>query len=771
MTVTCPDPAVLRGLLDSSLPEPVQAEVVAHLDTCTNCQAKLEALATDGSAILATAKGANAETKPEHSSAFWPALARVEREIHNPAAALSVTRTDATSTPVTPTEHEFSFFDPPDDPEHLGQINRFKIVELVGRGGMGMVFRAFDACLQRTVALKLLEPQYAQNELARSRFIREARAAAGVTHENVVTIHHVECVEEKHLSFLVMQFVRGRSLQDRLDEGGPLSVREAVRIAAATASGLSAAHANNLIHRDIKPGNILLEQASGRVVLTDFGLARLTEDVKITQTGFVAGTPLYMSPEQARGETVDHRSDLFSLGSVMYAMLTGVPPFQGSSPFTVLKQVTDSRPRPVHEFNPAVPDSVVEVVDRLLEKNVRNRYANASEVAAALQAELVKLPPEPAPSPSGRRTSRSVPRYVRSWWRRNSLPVLASVAAVLGIVFLAEATKLTHWTLLGQRGQPVASAGSNDGGQATPSADDTENRPRFALPPGEGPVWSVAFDPAGELLATATEGGTVRFWDAREGTVRGVLNNQKYKSPVRSIAFNHDGSRLATASDDGFVRLWDVKTKLETDMDFKHPFSVRCVAFSSDGSKLASGMLNGGVIIWDVESGKKLHVTVGHDGGVVNSIAFSPDGKLLVTGASDRSVKLWNVDDGSPQATMGNHTGAVYAVAFHPNGHVVASAGWDRSIRLWDVNTSQQVKMIDVFKEDIYSLAFSPSGRHLVAGGHDQTAKWIDVESGAVTKVYRGHGGLIHSVAITRDGTRIAAGSRNGTVRVWDCEP
>src|SRR5262245_15181595 len=156
--------------------------------------------------------------------------------------------------------------------------------------------------------------------MARTRFIREARAAAAVAHENVVTIHHVECVEEKGLSFFVMQFVKGRSLQDRLDEGGPVPVRDAVRIAAQTAGGLAAAHENGLIPRDIKPGNILLELGSGRVLLTDFGLARLTEDVKLTQTGFVAGTPLYMSPEQARGETVDHRSDLFSLGSVLYAL-------------------------------------------------------------------------------------------------------------------------------------------------------------------------------------------------------------------------------------------------------------------------------------------------------------------------------------------------------------------------------------------------------------------------------------------------------------------
>src|SRR6185503_10934622 len=144
-----------------------------------------------------------------------------------------------------------------------------------------------------------------------------------------------------------------------------LPVREAVRIAAATAAGLAGAHANGLIHRDIKPANILIEHGSGRVLLTDFGLARLTEDVKLTQTGFVAGTPLYMAPEQAKGEPMDHRTDLFSLGSVLYAMCTGKPPFSGSTPYVVLRQVTDEPPPPIRDINPDIPEWLVAVIERL----------------------------------------------------------------------------------------------------------------------------------------------------------------------------------------------------------------------------------------------------------------------------------------------------------------------------------------------------------------------------------------------------------------------
>src|SRR5205809_325094 len=227
---------------------------------------------------------------------------------------------------------------------------------------MGIVLKALDPCLQRTVALKVLDPMFARNELARQRFCREARAAAAVTHENVVAVHEVDIDKEKDLPYIVMQFVSGVTVQDRLDRGERLPLREVVRIGQQTAAGLAAAHAEGLVHRDIKPGNILLEAPLGRVKLTDFGLARAAEDAKLTQTGFVAGTPLYMAPEQARGEPVDHRADLFSLGSVLYALCTGQPPFQGSTPFVVLKNVTEERPRPIREINPDIPEWLVAVI-------------------------------------------------------------------------------------------------------------------------------------------------------------------------------------------------------------------------------------------------------------------------------------------------------------------------------------------------------------------------------------------------------------------------
>ena len=232
---------------------------------------------------------------------------------------------------------------------------------------MGIVLKAFDPALHRAVAIKVLAPQLATNNSARQRFAREARAAAAIRNEHVVAIHAVD--EWKGLPYLVMEFIPGRSLQDRIDRTAPLDITSILRIGMQTAAGLAAAHAQGLVHRDIKPANILLENGVERVKLTDFGLARAVDDASLTQSGVVAGTPLFMAPEQARCETVDHRADLFSLGAVLYAMCTGRSPFRASTTLGVLRRVSDDPHRPVREVNPEVPHWLAAIVDRLLAKD------------------------------------------------------------------------------------------------------------------------------------------------------------------------------------------------------------------------------------------------------------------------------------------------------------------------------------------------------------------------------------------------------------------
>jgi serine/threonine protein kinase len=197
------------------------------------------------------------------------------------------------------------FLTSPQTPDNLGRLGHYEVQEVIGRGGMGVVLRAFDEELHRVVAIKVMSQQLATNATARKRFKREAQAAAAVTHDHIVTIHAVE--EANGLPYLVMQYVAGLSLQERLDRDGPLELHEILRIGMQTASGLAAAHAQGLVHRDIKPANILLENGVERVKITDFGLARAAADAHLTQSGMVAGTPRYMSPEQAEGGRLDDR--------------------------------------------------------------------------------------------------------------------------------------------------------------------------------------------------------------------------------------------------------------------------------------------------------------------------------------------------------------------------------------------------------------------------------------------------------------------------------
>jgi serine/threonine protein kinase len=348
---------------------------------------------------------------------------------------------------------------PTDDDRMLGRLGMYEVVGVIGSGGMGVVLKAFDAALNRYVAIKVLAPHLGSGGAARKRFSREAQAAAAVVHDNVMEIYGVADVEG--LPYLVMPYVRGPSLQRRLDDDGPLALVEILRIAVQAATGLAAAHAQGLVHRDVKPANILLADGVERVKLTDFGLARAADDASLTRTGIIAGTPQYMSPEilldaddpktlegsvmgtpqymspeQARGESVDQRSDLFSLGSVLYAMSAGRAPFRAETSYGVLRRVTDEEPRPIREINSDIPEWLCRIIARLMSKQPHDRFASAREVGELLeeclahvqQPAAVPLPASLVSHAGGRRSS------VKSL-RRGAIAMLATGCILLGTVF------------------------------------------------------------------------------------------------------------------------------------------------------------------------------------------------------------------------------------------------------------------------------------------------------------------------------------------------
>lgn len=405
-------------------------EIESHLERCAECRAALERFDSSTPDWWGDAKDSWLE---EELSIAPPSQRSV--------VTLEVGMDLPEDTPLELERVSLNFLEEPSHPELMGRLGRFDIERVIGVGGMGIVLKAYDTELHRVVALKVLARHLANNASARKRFAREAQAAAAVLHANVIPIYNVE--SESDNPFLVMQYVNGQSLQAKVDEQGPLSIAEALRIAKQTAAGLAAAHQQGLVHRDVKPANILLEENVDRVLLSDFGLARAVDDASLTRTGIVAGTPHYMSPEQARGDALSFASDLFSLGSVMYFMLSGHPPFRAQNAMGVLNRICHDPHRPLDQINTSIPVEVAAIVDRLLDKNPLDRFTSMSQVEqemdsllAALQAGGLSLRRDNVRKQSDAGTEK-VFRWKRpsTWLRMRSVQWTAGLVAASIVLF------------------------------------------------------------------------------------------------------------------------------------------------------------------------------------------------------------------------------------------------------------------------------------------------------------------------------------------------
>jgi serine/threonine-protein kinase len=268
-------------------------------------------------------------------------------------------------------------------------VKGYEVENVIGRGAMGVVYRAFDPRLSRYAAIKMLTPERVVSSEARERFMREARAAASIRHENVITIYAVD--EVNGLPCLIMEFLEGASLQDHLDDAGALPIADVLHCARQIAAGLAAAHRRGVVHRDIKPANILVEKATTRVAITDFGLARVLDDTRLSLAGALIGTPQFMAPEQFEGASVDHRADLFGFGSVLYSLCAGRTPFSGDSLSALMRQVCDSRPTPLRAVRPEAPRWLEEMINRLHAKQPASRIQSADEVLQVIDQNSGRL--------------------------------------------------------------------------------------------------------------------------------------------------------------------------------------------------------------------------------------------------------------------------------------------------------------------------------------------------------------------------------------------
>lgn len=674
------------------------------------------------------------------------------------------------------------FLAPSDRPGALGRIDHYHVLAVIGHGGMGVVLKAFDDVLQRVAAIKVMRPQLAATASARKRFIREAQAAAAVRDEHVIDIHAVN--EASDLPYLVMEYVNGISLQDRLNQSGPLELKEILRIGMQMATGLAKAHAQGLIHRDIKPANILLENGVQRVKITDFGLARAVDDASLTQSGVIAGTPQYMAPEQACGESIDHRADLFSLGSVLYAMCTGRPPFRASTVMAVLKRVSEDTPRPIREINPDIPDWLCAIVEKLHAKDPAQRFASAQEIADLLGQHLHHLQqPDAVPRPP--RVARPVLPQPRKRPRALYWAAGCMVGMICGFLCCLGVPLLLYVVPIGGSGKEVSITSKvrvERGPSVVPQA-----RPL----PRSAPV-----KPKEEIHQD-------QFTEIRR--FKG-----SHLSPITSVAVSPDGTYLLSASYDQTVRLWEMETGKEVRPFLGHNRSVPSVAFSPDGKWALSGGMDGTLRLWDVKTGELVRRFEGHTGWV-RAAAFSPDGQFVVSGSADyrsqknecdHSLRLWDVGTGKELRRMEGkgQMQSINSVAFSPNGQFVLFGGEYKMVGTWDVRTGKLLKQVSQPSANTKCVAISPDGR-IAASGHVWAAKdsfrdgklfdpehhvvclW-DVKTGRLIRTLHGHSGAVNAVAFSPDGRYVLSGSggchhnrkppysaaEDNTLRLWDVE-
>lgn len=640
---------------------------------------------------------------------------------------------------------------------------KFHLLARLGEGGNGVVYRAFDTVLQRAVAIKLLPRHHAGNEIAGARFLREARAAAGINHPHVVAVHAIEEHDGEWL--LVMEYLPGGSAEDRLRAAGRLAWREATRIVRDACRGLAQAHAVGLIHRDIKPSNILLT-ADGLAKLADFGLAKNPAEVNraLTQPGSVVGTPLFMSPEQCRNEPLDERSDLYSLGATYFNLLTGRPPFDAAGVGLFIAHCTQRAPDP-RSLAGDVPPACAAIVLRALAKEPADRYSTAHALLADLDAVLGPQAAEAAPPGTAQpgapvaqqeiatRQAPALPRPARRrrWLAGLAVGGLLLLAPLLYLVFHPPGANRTTrppaptWpeSPLEVGGFVEAVALSHDADHpilawvvSFPNATSRLTVWDFA----QGKVrWQRDLSATVRTLALTSDGARLALGGNGKDQVE-VLDSlsgertAQMKLPdacFRTLAFAPDNRTLAVAIDPARVLLYDARSGRPLPHRPEVPGQagpVRALAFAPDGQTLALALADGRTLLWEAGSWTvkyTLRVPRGH----VYALAFSPDGSCLAGAVAQGGavVHLWRPDSGALLGTLRGHRKEVFALAFSPNGTLASADG--SHILLWDVGTRQQrgEPLTGHRPYVIRALAFAADGKTLFSGGFDQALRHWDV--------------------------------------------
>jgi WD40 repeat protein/predicted Ser/Thr protein kinase len=685
-TETCLSDAELRRFDAGELSAADAERFTRHFDSCTGCAERLTRLPESADELVAHLRSPLPVELLAEDSEIRALVAQAAAAQETGSTALGGTSPDLVRRKKLELDQLVrEVLTPPQSEGELGRLGGYRVLSVLGTGGMGAVFRAEDLRLKRQVALKVMRPTLAREPDARERFLREAQAAAALSHDHITPVYQVG--EDREVLFLAMPLLQGETLGARLRREKPLPMDEALRITREAAAGLAAAHERGLIHRDIKPDNLWLEAGSGRVKILDFGLARAVEgSSQITHSGLIVGTPNYLSPEQANGSPVDARSDLFSLGVVLYEMLTGRKPFERQSLTATLSAIADADPEPLQFAQPETPDDVADLVDRLLAKNPAARFATALEVVHAARAtDGTKVASSPlattgAQQPPARRSSH----WTSAGWIAGGLALLAAIIVILRDRDGREIARVTA---------PGAVTAEVLPGGASPAASEpvvpepsTTVEPAAAVAAGEflPPMhpWAIVQQPA---KLPAYQGKEVTSWSIVPGVVL----------PGEPCALREDGNRLATYGSDGTVRVWNVD-----DDDL----TLRTALIGDGGSCFFAGQ--------GVHKTTPWHRT---NSRLFGPIAWQPglESQFLATASRDGAVRVWDVERGIIAWQQPGERDSVNLLAWSPDGQQLAAGYGDGKVRVWTANTWEEHPALQLTDGPAQSFVWSPDSQRI----------------------------------------------------------